>query len=117
MLEKITGLMPSEIEVLQCKVMQESPLIIQDVGQPKRQISEEFIILTRNVTNHTVKADIKNGEIDSMTNIVAQHNHSLQTLSISDCDLTIKNELKINDIILVIGFNNSQKFIIIDKVV
>jgi len=86
---------PNDIEILQCKVLTISPLTIQVVDQPKRQIPNDFLMLTRSVTKY--KVDMK------MDGIIR--------------NVEVDNALRINDIILVVGFNNAQKFVVIDRVV
>lgn len=93
MLDIIASIIPEKSDILQCKVINENPLKLQVVNTPKMQIDTDRIILTRNVTNHVIKTDLVNE------------------------DLTIKNALKLNEIVLVMTINDNQKFIVIDRVV
>ena len=74
-------------------------------------ITEEFLILTKNVKKYTTTATINWTTEEKSIN--ANHNHSINGTK----SITINNELKQNDKVILVKASGGQKYVVLDKVV
>lgn len=75
-------------------------------------ITQEFIILTKNVKDYTISATV-NWDTDSKTIEGIEHNHNIKGTK----SITIHNGLKQNDKVILLQAQGGQKYIVLDKVV
>lgn len=105
------------VAVLYGKVIKTSPLTI-DLEQ-KVQLTEDFLILTKNVMDYKINLDIATST--DTTNLVAninnetvdlahKHNVTLKT------SITVNNALKLNDKVILMQIQGGQKYVVLDKV-
>lgn len=92
------------------EVISESPLQIKI--EQRLTIDEELLILTRNVTDYTVKANIR---FDMSTGSTESHHHSIS--GTHTMPMTVKNGLQEGETVLLLRQDGGQKFIVIDRVV
>lgn len=97
MLEKIKSIyndMPNPVNILICKVLNTN-LDLQVVDEPKKNIPNSFVTKIKSLTDYKIDMEIEG----------------------TKREVTIYNALKTGDIVVVISFNNSQSFVIVDKVI
>ena len=105
------------VAVLYGKVVKTSPLEIN--LEQKITLTEEFLILTKNVTNYKIDLDITtstdNADLTAEINeekvdLTHKHGVALKT------SITVNNSLKINDRVILLRVQGGQKYVVLDKV-
>lgn len=93
------------------KVISDIPLQVQVNG--KLNLDEEFIVLTKNVSDYEVEIDL---EFEGKGGILSgQDKEILKKLSMEGAKIKVKNALKINDEVVLIQMQGGQKYVILDK--
>ncbi len=93
------------------KVISDIPLQVQVNG--KLNLDEEFIVLTKNVSDYEVEIDL---EFEGKGSILSgQDKEILKKLSMEGAKIKVKNALKINDEVVLIQMQGGQKYVILDK--
>ena len=77
-------------------------------------LTEEFIVLTKNVKDYEVETDI---EFEGDGNVVIDEleQNLLKKLFMSNAKIKIKNALKVGDKVIMIRMQGGQKYVVIDK--
>ena len=115
-IQKINEDTPSEIEVLQAIVVEESPLKISIIGDPKRQITSELIVVPEHLTDHKISISITDTSVSGSTNTADSHSHDIQSFALASGTLTLKNHLKRGDIVMCVAYNYGQTYLVVDRV-
>ena len=68
-------------------------------------LTEDFLVLSRSVTNYTVKADVN-------WNKDMPHSHELS----GQYEITINNGLAVGDTVILLRVQGGQKYVVLDKV-
>lgn len=89
------------------KVTSASPLTI--FIDQKFVLTEKFLILSRNVTNHTVSLDYKH-----YTTVDGEHPHSHEYSGIES--FTVLNALCAGELVYLISLFGGQKYLVADRV-
>lgn len=118
--QRIFQNMPSEFHPVIAKVVSTQPLKISINNDSKLSPSENSIILCQALTDYTVEANVEDGNLLSSTGSVnvgdhGSHSHNLSTFKLSGTKITIKNHLKVGD--LLFGLYFKGQYILIDRVV
>ena len=118
---------PEKLEVLVAKIKGIDPLELQILSDQKRVINEDILTIPRHLTAYNVVGNIEaaKAEIDLSNELCActvesnsEHNHDAPAdIGIYEFNLTVKNQLEVNDIVTCISYNYGQKYYIIDRVV
>lgn len=93
------------------KVISDIPLQVQVNG--KLNLDEEFLVLTKNVSDYEVEIDLKFEGKGSI--LSGQDKEILKELSMESAKIKVKNALKINDEVVLIQMQGGQKYVILDK--
>ena len=93
------------------KVISDIPLQVQVNG--KLNLDEEFLVLTKNVSDYEVEIDLKFEGKGSI--LCGQDKEILKELSMESAKIKVKNALKINDEVVLIQMQGGQKYVILDK--
>lgn len=88
------------------KVTNAAPL--QVMVEQKMTLTSAQLVLTRNVTDHSVDVSV-----DWNTEDANDHNHSIKGIN----KITIHNGLKVGDEVVLLKKKGGQKYLILDKVV
>lgn len=104
--------------VLFGKVISTYPLKISI--EQRMTLTQEFLILTKNVTNYEINIEMnvstENTELHASIedkNIDMTHNHNI----LKNIKVTIDNELKINDDVILLRMQGGQKYIVLDRLI
>lgn len=127
---EISKYKPKKNQLLMAKVLSEEPLEIEIIGDKKRIITKDLIIKSKHLTDYVVMADIENDsdaeiELEKIFCTPApipctglNHNHgTIDKIGITDFQLTVKNHLEVDDIIMCLSFDYGNKYYILDRVV
>lgn len=105
--------------LLQGTVIATDPLKIQIANDSKLVISELITVIPWHLTDYETEVDIEwKGEtsVDSNTTTEAGHAHKLEDFNIYKAKITVRNALKVGDILDILALNGGKKYYILDRV-
>lgn len=111
------GMVPQGTTVVSGKIVGTGPLKIQIENDSKLIVSGSVVLVPRWLTDFSVTIDIAlgNGSINSRTNTVSSHQHTLETFNISSATMTVHNALKTGDEVYLLSFNDGKNYLVIDR--
>lgn len=120
------GMVPGGPELMQGKVISESPLKIQMDGDDKLIINERVAIVPWHLTDYTTKATYRkmDGTLDSWTKndgshadpVGGTHVHHGEDFNLYKGVIKVHNALKIGDKVHVLALNGGKVYYILDRV-
>ena len=81
----------------------------------KLTLSEEFLILTRNVKKYKVKADAQY-QGDGTIEIEGIDQTGLKELTAEEIEITVHNELEEGDKVILLQVQGGQEYVVLDKI-
>ncbi len=141
----LQGMQVKDLNILQGKVTQASPLKITVVNDDKLILTEAILIVPWHLTDYRTICDISLGEqgtINSVTQSDGTHSHSggthggheggngshthsgdgahshrQSTFSIAGASITVHNALKAGETVHLLAFDDGKKYYVLDRVV
>lgn len=118
-IQEIAQNIPVDFKPFIAKIVGTEPLSIQVDQDKKINPSEKSIIVLRNLTNHTVDITVQSSSINSdITNVSVgdhgNHTHEINSIDIQSGVMTIKNAIKVGDV--VFGLYYKGKYILVERV-
>lgn len=103
------------VKVLFGKVVSEAPLEIELIQGHKR-LSSEFLVLCRNVTDHTVEMEV-NHQVEKMSGgakdpSFQSHIHQYKGVK----PFKVLNALKVGEKVIMIQMQGGQQYIVLDRI-
>ena len=86
-----------------------------EIQVTKLTLSEEFLILTRNVKKYKVKADAQY-QGDGTIEIEGIDQTGLKELAAEEIEVTVHNELEEGDKVILLQVQGGQEYVVLDKI-
>ena len=129
--QAIQSLGTEQIAIVKGIVTKILPLSVQVLNNPKMVLTGNNLMCSSNLTNYTTTLDIEAGSLSSETfsdgghshsggdhsHSGGTHNHKLSKFEIKNAKVTIHNQLKIGEIVILLRIANGKQYYILDRVV
>jgi hypothetical protein len=134
--EIIQSMQIKDMEILEGVVISEAPLNIKLANNEKMVLDEDILIVPQHLTDYKTKlsfAAIAGAVLSSKTKPAGSHNHTvsgvgststvedheheLNDLQLTQVEVTVHNALKKDEKVLLLSYNNSKMYYVLDRVV
>jgi len=133
--EMIQSMQVKDMEILEGVVISEAPLSIKLANNEKMVLDEDILIVPQHLTDYKTKlsfAAIAGAILSSKTKPAGSHNHTvsgtttstvedhehaLNDLQLTQVEATVHNALKKDEKVLLLSYNNSKMYYVLDRVV
>ena len=122
-IQKIIQDLPAQVEILEAVVVAVNPLKIEIVGDSKRLIDSDLIVVAQHLTTYQVEVDLTTGaspkgefEIDLKPLPEVWDGYFVRNVKLLKGTLTLYNGLKVGDKVICQSSRYAQRYYIIDRV-